>query len=71
MNLMTWMNLMVNTNKISTHELKRTHVIKVMKLEYMDENDEFHPINTNKTHIYLSIYSIYSIIYNIIPFSPY
>lgn len=51
MNLMTWMNLMVKMNKISAHELKRTHVIKVMKLEYMNENDEFHAIKTNKTHM--------------------
>ncbi len=31
--------------------LKGTHVIKVMKREYMDESHGFHTINTNKTHI--------------------
>ncbi len=46
------MNLMVKMNKIPAHELKRTHVIKVMNLEYMDENDGFHTINTNKTHMW-------------------
>jgi hypothetical protein len=45
------MNLMVKMTKISAHELKRTHVIKGMKLDYMDENDGFHTINTNKTHM--------------------